>query len=215
MISEDFEQNIGFRMPFYKFLTIMVEKNLAVLLNEPPDTIGLLVETINWGVEHVTPEVCRHATKLTMTLFDLVARMPETVGPFFEQFYLPVVSHLFTVILDTSHKFAFDEHVELLHSLLSKQHPLVNPIAITEGIMPLIPHRRPDEIAGEIAEMIRLSNDRLSLKERLRDFLVVVRQYSRYDPELNREVQIGARAAQVAAMKDMYPEVAEEVDFLA
>ncbi|KAH0789208.1 CRM1 C terminal-domain-containing protein [Histomonas meleagridis] len=185
MINNDFDQNVSFRLPFYQFLSVMIKNSMNIIISAPAEVFNILIQTINWGVSHPTHEVCTLSINITS---DLLKQMSHTqvYGEFLDQYYLIIIFHLFETMIDTIHKFAFEEQINLLSMLLSIQTPHLNPENITKCILGLFPQRDPNEIFQFICALISTSNDKMQFRRFVRDFLVSTRQFNATDPDLYR-----------------------------
>jgi exportin-1 len=186
MIKNNFEDHVGFREPFYKFMLVMVEKYAEILCSATPEDFLILVQCINWGSAHLIHEVCEYGLKITQMLFQKMSMRPE-YSAFLNQYYMTFMHQVFEILTDTRHKSAFDEQVQTLADLLNIANPVLEAGAITDGIQDLFPLRDRNDIGRYVTELIRLSNERESFRRTLRDFLVTNCFFSANDPDLHRE----------------------------
>lgn len=187
MIMADFEQNPTFRLPFYQLLKTLVDKYLPQLL-AVPDGFKIVVQTIQWGYQHPTHEVCETSLDTVDILLKSVQNTTqEMYQDFLNAFYLGFVHDMFMILTDTIHKFAFDKNVDILSKLLQINTYHLNAQAITESIIELFPNREPEVIFSFIGELITKSNNKPMFKQDIKDFLVATRQFLPMDPDLNKE----------------------------
>jgi hypothetical protein len=81
----------------------------------------MLMQCIYWGCEHRTPDVYLIALQTTDSMFTNMLQAERGLGnpeQFFRSFYLPMITKLFQILQDSSFKFAFDEEINLLSTLM-------------------------------------------------------------------------------------------------
>jgi hypothetical protein len=186
MINEDFEAFPAFRIPFYSLVDMMVDRYLPVLETWSPEEFVLLMDTLDWGGDHPGYEVCRRALETTATLFQKMSGSPN-FGAFMSIYYYRTLHHLFAIIIDPTHKCAFDEQVNLLGTLLALQTQFLEPTTIAEGILDLFQQRDPNEVLDYVGQLIGSSHDKMLFRTILRNFLVTNRRFRAADPDLNQE----------------------------
>ncbi|OHT15868.1 Exportin-1 [Tritrichomonas foetus] len=194
MISADFDQNIHFRLPFYLLLKNLVDKYLTNLL-AVPNGFDLLIQTIQWGYQHPIHDVCICSLETIKILLNNIKNTNlQLYNSFLSAYYLRIVRDMFQILTDTIHKFAFENNIQILMTLLSINTPHLNSQSITQGIMDLFPGRNPEELFQFVGLLISLSNDATKFRVLIRDFLVTTRQFNAQDPDLNtqeiHEVQV-------------------------
>lgn len=219
MICNDFETYVTFRFPLYNFFSIIVKNFLFTLLSAPEESLDLLINCLNYGVEHPTHEVCIKSIQITIDLFEEIKKSsaPAIYENFLSRYYILILKHQFMVLVDTVHKFAFVEQLQLLSKLLSIQSGQMNAEIITENIQDLFPNFGLQGLHNCICDLIRVSNDSIQFKTYVRDFLYQTRLFYPNDPDLYREEiqedqrQLNENFQQELQAENAYDEITDEM----
>jgi hypothetical protein len=197
MINEDFEAFPAFRIPFYSLVDMMVDRYLPILESWSPEEFVLLMDTMDWGGDHPGYEVCRRALDTSAKLFQKMSGSMN-FHAFMSIYYYRTLHHLFAIIIDPTHKCAFDEQVNLLLTLLGLQTEFLDPRSIAAGLLDLFPQRDPNEVLEYVGQLSMASADKMMFRTILRNFLVTNRRFRSADPDLNQE--------EMAAQQQAYDE---------
>ena len=191
MVTKNFDDYQSFRLPFYKFILEMVQDFIHILVGAPQELFNLLMQTIFWGVQHPQHEICIISLNILNILCSKIYALGGTTwGSFLDTYLLELIMKTFQNMIDTIHKFAFDEQITLLQSLLNEigNETIVNSIGAT--LMQIFPNSNPDELAQHLGTMIEMSKmEREAFRQSVRDFLVMTKHYKPMDPALVKEEQ--------------------------
>ena len=185
MISQNFTDYVNFRVPFYKFLNVMVKKYMKILISAPPEGFKMLIDCINWGVKHLTHEVCILGLTITGNLFTAMQSFPENQA-FLRMYFLPIFHQLFETLFDTIHKFAFDQQLELLIQMLQIASRGMNIPSLAESVADLFPNMQPAVLVEQMGVLTANIANKITFRAALRNFLVMTRLFSTNDPDLHR-----------------------------
>jgi hypothetical protein len=188
MISMDYETDVAFRVPLYSFLKALVVNLLDALEAAPPEEFELVIETIKWGSSHPIHDVCLLALEITRLLFE---RMAQSLirDEVLAMCYLAFVKQLFENILDTTHRFAIEEQIDLLAVLLVQQGEVAEPGAIAQAVLELVPQRSAQEMVQFVVELraFAIAADAAAFRRAVQDFLVTNHTFRAGDPDLLRD----------------------------
>lgn len=187
MISADYTTKPEFRLPLYELLEQLVNYYLAQLISVP-EGFDQVIRTIQWGYKHPMHEVCEKSLGIVQNLLKKIRDTNEQkYGEFLENYYLELVSDMFSIMTDTIHKFAIDKNIEILRDLLKISDVQLNPETITNVVVEHFPNREGQVVFEFITELIRTSNNKVVFNQTIKDFLVTTRQFLPQDPDLEKD----------------------------
>ena len=186
MISQNFTDYVNFRVPFYKFLHVIVKKYMKILVSAPADCFKMVIDCITWGFQHEAHEVCVLGLDIAGSLFTSMQQFPENQA-FLGMYFIPMFRDLFSTLVDTTHKCAFDNQIELLTQMLGIATRGMNIQSLAESVVDLFPNMQPAVLLEQIAILIGNVSNKMAFRAALRNFLVLTRLFSPTDPDLNRQ----------------------------
>ena len=186
LISDDYESFIQFRIPLAYFQDSIAKKCFSSLFSLPWELITYFENAIEWGCQNPQADICIPNFKALNNLYSSVENKgtQQMKNQFYHTFFNSTINMVFTVMTDSSHKFAFLEQAKLVKKLFSIQIDENNPEAIAQLLYQKFQTRELEFfrlIVSGLLQRIHLEND---FKGFLRDFLIEVKQYSTEDPDL-------------------------------
>jgi hypothetical protein len=203
------------------FLEAFVKSCPDSLLTFPPDEINVVVAIIEWGARHPGFELCRAYLGVLHALVAMVEiRAPAQfkVG-FFGMFYDRVLQTAFEVMADTVHKFAFPEQVQLIRKMLTIQCEPNRPDRLAEMLFENFQTHGQQFYRQLAVQMMENVSNEVSFRQGMKDFLIIVKEYSSADADLNAD-EIRARNDELSEVNRQVPGLtgppnAADDDFLA
>jgi hypothetical protein len=191
------------------------------MLSFPSQELNDVVTILELGAQDPKMEICRAYLTALNALIGMVDTRAsiQFKGAFFNAFFDRVLQTAFAVMADTIHKWAFREQVVLIRRMLSIVTDLNRVERLAE--MLFVNFQTHDlgfylQLAGKMMENV---GNEAEFRLGMKDFLIVVKEYSNADGDLNQE-EIIARNQEIEEINRKVPglmgppEMTDE-DFLA
>ena len=194
----------------------------GLLKLNPESDFVLFFQSLSFLVKNPIPSVSIKAIKTYTSFFSLIEKTtPQFRNAFLNQFFLEGLETAFIVLTDTYHKYAFVEEVGLIKRIITLTCEGNNPQFIGETLARLLANEsdRPLEFFVEFANfLLTKSGFPDEFKQGIRDFLIMIKQYSSADPDLYKEeasiIQEQANLIKHEEDKAIQGLILDESDFL-
>lgn len=197
MINKDFEEYPEHRINFYLMLQAVNLHCFPAFLIIPQPQFKLVHDSIVWAFRHTMRNVADTGLAI---LYQLLVNVGKEAQPaaqsFYATFFTEILTHVFSVVTDTSHSASLAMHAQILSYMFKLVEsgeimvPLVpgvtnNVTYVKEFVADLLknafPHLSDSQIKITVQGMFNFNNDLGAFKEHLRDFLVQIREFTGED----------------------------------
>jgi exportin-1 len=115
MINKDFSEYPDHRVGFFNLLKAINQNCFMALLNLPPPTFKLILDSIVWGFKHTMRDIADTGLLICIDLLSNVSKLDPSVGSaFYQNYYLTLFQDVFYVLTDREHKSGMFLHVVYL-----------------------------------------------------------------------------------------------------
>ncbi|KRX21740.1 Exportin-1 [Trichinella nelsoni] len=226
MINKDFEDFPEHRINFFQFIRSIIVNCFTALMLIPPAQFTLIVDAIVWAFKHTTRNITEIGLEILDRLLDSFSTKvsPDMAQSFYQQYYLTILSHLLSVVTDSTMAQVAGLTVfavtlgrmfrELEEGLIKV--PLQGPGQVKSNVEYVLeytfellkkafPHLTDEQVRIIVQGILSYDNDVEKLKEHLRDFLVQIKEYTGEDTsdlylaEKEQEVKAAMEAKRRAA----------------
>ncbi|XP_062503656.1 exportin-1-like isoform X2 [Corticium candelabrum] len=198
MINKDMEEFPEHRTNFFVLLQAITSYCFTAFLQIPAQQFKLVMDSIIWALKHTMQNVADTGLNILHTLLENVQRL-DADQSFYQTYFLELLQHVFSVATDTSHTAGLTMHATILCDMFRLVEnggivaPLFNPSQVSDPTMTnqlfvhqylqqllkqAFPHLQSVQVQMVVNGLFTLNNDIPQLKEHLRDFLVMIREYA-------------------------------------
>jgi exportin-1 len=206
ILRDDHDGFPDFRFAMAGFLEAFARHCPDTVLNFPPEEIDNVVAMLELGVQDPGDDICRAYLKAMYGMVSMVDGRAsiDFKAPFFAAFFDRILQTAFSVMADTFHKFAFKEQVRLIRKLLLVGTALNNQARLAEMLFHNFQThdlKFYHELAGH---MLENAGNEAVFQEGMKDFLILVKEYSYSDAHLNQD-EIDAHNRAIAEANSQIP----------
>ena len=185
-LTDDFSENFNFWKNFALFCYSIIQYIPSTLSDFSVDDIFTFINYLKRCCSHPQAEVSERAIQ---SLMDLVCSMETRISPSFAAnfvnfFALDLFKHVFVLLTDNIHKYAFNLLIGLTRKLIQMNIFKTKQVDIFNIFTELFPYRPPSELSQAIEKMMEVSTNYFEFKQIIRNFLIQVRKYAIHDPAL-------------------------------
>lgn len=198
MINKDFEQYPEHRTNFFTLLQSVNQHCFAALVALAPPQFKLVLDSVIWAFKHTMRNVADTGYDILNGILLNIQNHPQAAQTFYQNYYVMILQHIFSVVTDTSHTAALTKHASILSHMFSiaennsitvllydpnqVQNPnMTNELYIKEYTAALLkqafPHLQHAQIKVFVQGLFDLDQNIGQFKEHLRDFLVQIKEF--------------------------------------
>lgn len=201
MITKNFEDYPEHRIRFFEFLKAINTHCFPALFNIPPAHQKLVVDSVVWAIKHTERNISDTGLDILHDLLINVGRTPHVSQGFYQQFLLPLIQDVFSVMTDRLHKPGFRMHSTLLRMMFhlvqtnqvtvplfdpaTAQPGQTNPAFLRNHISTLLitsfPNLTTSQVVHFVEGMFDVKMELNNFKQHLRDFLIQLKEFSSED----------------------------------
>merc|ERR1712141_650672 len=198
MINKDFEEFPEHRTNFFLLLQAVNLYCFEAFLSIPAAQFKLVLDSIIWAFKHTMRNVADTGLNILFQLLQNVSGNPEAAQSFYQTYYTDILQHMFSVVTDTSHTAGLTMHATILAYMFtlvesekvtvplnSADKTVTNMVHIQGFVANLLksafPHLSDNQIKITVTGLFNLNQDIPGFKDRLRDFLVQIREFTGED----------------------------------
>lgn len=186
MIQKNFDDFPEFRSEFFIFMEKLTYSCFNMIMRLPPDEFDTFLESIKFGTQHYQIDVCEKSTYLLSKFLDLMRErlQPDELKEFSQKYFVSLLLFSFKLLSNTSLKFAFSGHVNLIRSILLIPGISVYAETIIQQLYNEFPMKSPSELFELLQNLCQNISSPYQFKEILKDFLISVSHLLPHDPDL-------------------------------
>ncbi|XP_066917047.1 exportin-1-like [Clytia hemisphaerica] len=198
MINKDFEQFPEHRTNFFNLLQSVNQHCFQALVALAQPQFKLVLDSVIWAFKHTMRGVADTGLDVLHGILLNIQSHPQAAQTFYQQYYIMILQHIFSVVTDTSHTAALTKHASILSHMFSiaenngitvllydpnqVQNPaMTNELYIKEYTAALLKqafsHLQHAQIKIFVQGLFDLDQNMGQFKEHLRDFLVQIKEF--------------------------------------
>jgi exportin-1 len=223
MITVNFEDYPEHRLQFYFVLEAVNKHCFQVLFAIPEEVFKVFVDAVVWAMKHTDRDISEVGLTILQDLLKNISG-PEcpggAAGAFYQKFFVHVMSEVFAVLTDKSHKPGFKMQCEILATMFNlvetgmitvplfdqSAHPpgTSNSAFLRQHLANLFAGSFPNLARGQVERFVvalfEKNSDSNAFKTLLRDFLVTLKEFGTDNDELWSEEKEFQKQQMEAAM---------------
>jgi exportin-1 len=206
LLQEEIDTFPDLRLEMAGFLDAFVKSCPDTLLTFPAEELDAVVAMLEMGARHPGFDICRSYLKVLHALVGMVEirAQAQFKARFFAMFFDRMLQTAFEVMADTVHKFAFQEQVQLIRKMLSIPCQNNRPERLAEMLFANFQTHGQQFYLQLAAQMIESVPNEVAFRQGMKDFLILVKQYSSADADLNSD-EIRARNEEISEVNRQVP----------
>ncbi|XP_047132277.1 exportin-1 isoform X2 [Hydra vulgaris] len=201
MINKDFEQFPEHRTNFFILLQAVNQRCFPALIALAPPQFKLVLDSVIWAFKHTMRNVADIGLEILLGILLNIQKHPQAAQVFYQQYYIMILQHVFSVVTDSSHTAALTKHASILSHMFTIAEnngitvPLFNPAQVQGGMSnelyikeyaaalfkQAFPHLQHPQIKLFVQGLFDLDQNIAQFKEHLRDFLVQIKEFQGED----------------------------------
>jgi exportin-1 len=120
MINRDFEEYPEHRKNFFMLLQAVNQHCFPALLQLQPAQFKLVLDSIIWSFKHTMRDVAEIGLEILLKLLQNIrVDHQEAAQGFYQNYYIEIMEHVFSVVTDTSHIAGLTYHSQILAHMFS------------------------------------------------------------------------------------------------
>jgi len=214
MITKNFEDYPEHRINFFRFIRAVNSYCFAAFFSISPDHFKLVIDCIVWAFKHTERTISETGLNILLEMLHNVSTDENVANAFYQRYYLSLLTDVLFVLTDSFHKSGFKLQAAILMFMIQTvdsnaiRIPLFDPATadpsmnnqrfVKEFIYSkwmAFPNLKSQQVEAFVLGLFTYK-DRQAFKNHIRDFLVLLKEFSSSDnAELYLEEQEAAAAA--------------------
>ena len=183
IVSIDLNYSSELRIYFSRILLSFCQRpSLLIELNF--EYLDFLINSLQNGSLHTSFDINNISINSLTSLIRNSTNSPNQLL-FNEKYLLNLFNFIFNIFIDVNYKFTFESQVQLIITLVSNQYIKDNIEIVLSNISNFLPNRPNDEIYYLFSKILNNFNDILFCRILLKDYLINIKSFSTFDPDLN------------------------------
>ena len=187
LLKQDFTSHENLRNDFFIFLLSIVRSCTDLVISFPQEQLEVFMEAMEFGIRHTQADISiRGHTILKEFIENIKIKGTAEVVTQFTHAYGPKLLILaFSILTDTSHKFAFSLQVSLIKALLSLPQMVEMAGVLLQNLIELFNNQPPEMLQNLLGSLfMSLNQSGNKINDILKDFLISVKHLLPQDPDL-------------------------------